>query len=87
MIQNTNYGASKSYVDGALSNTYTKAEIDAAVVHKAGAETIEGTKTFTGIVTINNVVSQNATSYGFKTVKSPLAIAEYTANNSVLQEV
>ena len=95
MIQNTNYGVSKTYVDGALSNTYTKTETDTllsakaddnAVVHLAGAETIPGAKTFTGIVTINNVVSQNATSYGFKTVKSPLAIAEYTANNSVLQE-
>lgn len=62
MIQNTNYGASKSYVDGALSNTYTKAEVDTAlarkandgaVVHKAGAETIPGAKTFTNEVKIN----------------------------------
>jgi len=56
MIQNTNYGASKSYVDGALSNTYTKAQVDTylaakandnAVVHLAGAEMIPGAKTFT----------------------------------------
>ena len=57
MIQNTNYGASKSYVDGALSNTYTKAEVDTflaakandnAVVHSTGniAEDISGLKTF-----------------------------------------
>ena len=63
MIQNTNYGASKSYVDAALSNTYTKAEIDTAVVHKAGSETIDGAKTFTSTTVFqhddNNIVLSN----------------------------
>lgn len=48
MIQNTNYGASKSYVDAALSNTYTKTETDtllAGYVTLNTAQTIPAVKT------------------------------------------
>lgn len=54
MIQNTNYGASKNYVNAALSNTYTKAEIDNTVVKLTGNQTKTGILTLLSSPVIKN---------------------------------